>query len=845
MGEVYRAHDTRLNRDVAIKVLPASLARDPERLRRFEQEARATGVLNHPNILAIYDIGAHDNSPYIVSELLNGQTLRERLSDSPLPIRKATEYGIQIAHGLAAAHEKGIVHRDLKPENIFVTNEGRVKILDFGLAKLTEPAGPASEVRTVASATDPGVVLGTVGYMSPEQVRGKAVDHRSDIFTFGAIFYEMVSGSRAFRGESGVETMNAILKEDLPDLSSRLSNVPPALNRLVRRCLEKNPDERFRSAHDVAFALDALSESSIALAPAPASDTKRARRTPVITAVIALLLMVIAFAAGRRSLPGAGSSGSVPPSFQRLTFQRGTIRSARFSPDGKSVLYGAAWDGDPLRIFVTRPESPESTRFPLPDGDILSISSTGELAVSLGRKFNVWLSSGTLARSPLVGGSSREILNGVSTADWSPDGKDLAIIRRVNDHDRIEYPIGKVLIETAGYFSHIRVSPKGDHIAFLDHPFYGDNRGTAAVIDLQGKKTTLCEEMAAIEGLAWNPSGGEVWYTGSIHGEKFSLWATNLSGKSRRILQAPSDLTVHDVAPDGRVLLAGDRQDSAIFGLAPGDTKERSLNALSVANVSDITRDGRFIALTEFEAGGLNYGVYVRRTDGSTPVRIGEGVAWGFSPDGKSLIATTFTPPALFVLPIGAGEPKRYSIGLDQFQTAQFLTNDRIVVIGNAAGRLSRAYVMNINDGKLQPITPEFSVHQYEIGANDIPVLISPLLVSLDGSRMMIKDGAKVTIYSPTGEKLGSVQGIEHGDQMLQWASDGKTIFISNPEHSKARIFRLDPVTGRRTLFREIAPLDPAGFLNSPRVVITPDGSAYAYDGFRMLSDLYLVEGLK
>ncbi len=846
MGEVYRARDTRLSRDVAIKVLPSGLAKDPERLRRFEQEARATGVLNHPNILAIYDIGSHDNAPYIVSELLNGQTLRDRLTESTLPIRKATEYAIQIAHGLAAAHEKGIVHRDLKPENIFVTNEGRVKILDFGLAKLTEPEGPASEVRTVASGTDPGVVLGTVGYMSPEQVRGKAIDHRSDIFNFGAILYEMLGGNRAFRGDSGVETMNAILKEDPPDLSSQMTNIPPALNRLVRRCLEKNPDERFRSAHDVAFALDAMSESSSAVALPAAPDAKFVRRMPVIAAaaVLVLLLIVAAFVAGRRTTSGVDSQTASGPVFTRLTFRRGTIRSARFSPDGKSVLYGAAWDGDPLRIFLTRPGSPESTRFPLPDADILSISSTGDLAVSLGRTFTTWLSTGTLARAPLVGGSSREILNRVTTADWSPDGKDLAVIRRVDGRDRIEYPLGKVLLETTGYFSHLRVSPNGDRIAFLDHPVYGDNRGTAAMIDLQGKKTTLCEEMAYIEGLAWNPSGTEVWFTGTIHGEKITLWSSNLSGKPRSILQVPIDLTLHDIARDGRVLLSGDMQDGATYGLAPGGTKERNLEALSLSIVTDISRDGKFIALTEFEAGGLNYDVYIRGTDGSPPVRLGEGLSWGFSPDGKSLLATTFTPPALFVLPTGAGEPKHYSIGMDQFQGARFLTNDRIVIIGSTAGRASRAYVMNVNDGKPQPITPEFAVHTHEFAGDNI-VAVSPLLPSLDGSRILIKDGPGVTIYSPTGEKLGSVQGLEPGDQLLQWASDGKTVFVSNPKGSKSSVFRVDPATGRRTLLRDVVPSDSAGFMSPPQIVISPDGTAYAYGSFRMLSNLYLVEGLK
>src|SRR5215470_5228268 len=264
MGIVYRATDVQLGREVAIKVLPTTYATNTDRLRRFEQEAQAAGALNHPNILVIYHIGTDDGAPYIVSELLDGETLRERLAGGPLPQRKAIDYGLQMAHGLAAAHEKGIIHRDLKPENVFVTKDGRLKILDFGLAKLlvdNDGSRALDEMSTRRVATDPGVVMGTIGYMSPEQLRGRVVDHRTDIFSFGAIFYEMLSGKRAFRGESTADTMSAILREDPPDLSSTNQNVAPALERIVNHCLEKSPDERFHSANDLGFAIEALSGS--------------------------------------------------------------------------------------------------------------------------------------------------------------------------------------------------------------------------------------------------------------------------------------------------------------------------------------------------------------------------------------------------------------------------------------------------------------------------------------------------------------------------------------------------------------------------------------------------------
>src|SRR4030095_10669538 len=264
MGEVYRARDTQLGRDVAIKVIASSFAVDKERLRRFEQEACAAGALNHPNVLIVHDISTHDGAPYVVSELLEGETLRKRIGDTPLGQRRAIDYATQIANGLAAAHEKGIIHRDLKPDNIFITNDGRVKILDFGLAKLTQLDGDQvqTDIPTRRVDTNPGVVMGTVGYMSPEQLKGRPVEPRSDIFAFGAILYEMLSGRRAFHGESTAETMSAVLREDPPDLSETNQRISPALERLVNRCLEKNPESRFHSASDLAFALETLSGSA-------------------------------------------------------------------------------------------------------------------------------------------------------------------------------------------------------------------------------------------------------------------------------------------------------------------------------------------------------------------------------------------------------------------------------------------------------------------------------------------------------------------------------------------------------------------------------------------------------
>jgi eukaryotic-like serine/threonine-protein kinase len=350
MGEVYRARDTRLGRDVAVKVLPSSFSDDEQRLHRFEQEACAAGALNHPNILAIHDVGKHDGSSYVVSELLEGETLRERMAGATLPQRKAIDYSLQIARGLAAAHEKGIVHRDLKPENIFITKDGRVKILDFGLAKLTEPAdGQAkTDIPTRRIDTDPGMVMGTAGYMSPEQVRGRAVDHRADIFSFGAILYEMLTGKRAFHGESAAETMSAILREDPPDLSESNKNLSPALERVVRHCLEKSPEERFHSGRDLAFAIEALSGSnptSTQTAAMPALGPRWMKQRELIAwivaavAVLTILVLAIAYFQRAPAEVRAVRSFILPP--ERSTFDFRFGATVAVSPDGRRLVFVA------------------------------------------------------------------------------------------------------------------------------------------------------------------------------------------------------------------------------------------------------------------------------------------------------------------------------------------------------------------------------------------------------------------------------------------------------------------------------------------------------------------------
>src|SRR4051794_25181857 len=421
MGVVYRARDPKLGRDVAIKVLPASLSENADRLNRFEQEAQAAGVLNHPNILTIYHIGTHAGAPYIVSELLEGETLRERMAGGALPQRKAVDYASQIVKGLAAAHEKGIVHRDIKPDNIFITDDGRVKILDFGIAKLTAPADgtqPQTEVPTRKVNTDPGTVMGTMGYMSPEQLKGQHVDHRSDIFSFGAILYEMLSGKRAFRGDSMAETMSAILREDPPDLSDTNKTVSPALERVVRHCLEKNPSERFHSARDLAFAIESLSGSATTsgqTATMPTvtseidgSESKESSRwfgnakvAWIVGAVLLFgLIATLALFYFNRSMSDPHSvrvSFNPPP---ELAFNDALPDAAVISPDGQKIAFSATSADGKQMLYVRNLDATEAKILPGSENPLEPFWSPDSRSIAYG-------SNGKLKRSDLTGANAQ------------------------------------------------------------------------------------------------------------------------------------------------------------------------------------------------------------------------------------------------------------------------------------------------------------------------------------------------------------------------------------------------------------------------------------------------------
>jgi Tol biopolymer transport system component len=836
MGAVWKATDATLARDVAIKVLPSDFASDAERLARFEREAKVLASLNHPHIGAIYGFHEAGGVRFLAMELVPGEDLAERLKKGSVPFSEAVDIARQIAAALEYAHERGIVHRDLKPANIKITPEGAVKILDFGLAKAvvgeSSGSGPTSTptiLPTMTSAgTAIGMILGTAAYMSPEQARGKPVDKRADIWAFGVVLFEMLAGKRLFEGETVSDTLAAVLTRSI-ELDALPRSVPAPLRRLLARCLERDPRTRLRDIGEARIAL----ESPASIEADTVVDPPPSKRPAWMLATVAIVLVAAGAVGALVVVRARGPAVAPAVTFLQKTFLRQGIFNARFAPDGRTIVYSGANDRTKPEVFVIRPEYQEAVPLGIPASHLLAVSSKNELAIlTKARWLHHRVFEGTLARVPLGGGAPRELLENVREADWSPDGSQLAIIREAQGKDRLEYPIGKVLYEVSGYLSDPRVSPDGNKIAFMEHPWRGDDRGGVSVIDLAGHRTVLADGFGAEEGLAWAPGGKELLISAWMEGESvYQIAAIDLAGHIRHPLIVPEGFTPQDVAPGGAWLATSDDTPSRVMGRAPGASEERDLSWLDSSGSPVISRDGGTLALSDWgRSAGSNYAVILRRMDGSPALNLGEGSALDLSPDSAWVLVNVPSKPArLMLYPTGPGEPRRIDAGeLEAYSDGRWLPDGKsIFVCGNAVGKAPRCYIRSTDAPDLRPVTPEG---------------VDGGVVSPDGKSAIVNRVTGETLLCPlSGGAPRPISFIAANERLARFSPDGTKVWVFHGN----RVESVELATGRRETIAELGVAGGAGMTNVTAIALADDPRAYAYTAAEYSSRLFQIEGVR
>jgi hypothetical protein len=843
MGEVYRARDTRLDREVALKVISGGAVLDPERLQRFEQEARLAGSLNHPNLVVVFDVGSEGGAPFLVTELLEGESLRHRLSRGRLTLRTALELGVQIAEGLAAAHARGIVHRDVKPENVFLTSGGRAKLLDFGIAKLTAPRGIEGTRNLLDTTltpeglgTRPGAVLGTPGYMSPEQVRGEPVDARTDIFSLGTVLYEMLAGSAAFPARSLIESGHAILESEPPPLPE---SVPPSVDLLVRRCLEKEPARRFQSAADLAFDLGAATAptSGKARPIVPRTSASWVGRLTLLGAALGLVAVTALTTRWTSRRPEAPEL----PTFEHITFGDAAMGGARFTPEGR-VVFSASFGRRPEEVYGYAPGSPGFQPLGLRPARLAAVSpKTGELGVLMGST-NVGSSRirGTLARVPPVGGAPRELAQDVAWADWTGSGELAAARRGPGNRMWIERPLGTKVWEGPGWISDLRYSPDAEQLAFLHH-----DAVQSEIITLDRSNTphvilTSPPEPPNVYSLAWTPDGKRLRFaTNDRSGTKLS--SVSLRSEVRPLYRFPELGEIQDIAPDGTMILSILGWSRRIAVMRPGEGSQRELGWLGSQGLMDLSPDGRMLLAVDLEAQQVDPKALLGATDGTSPTILSAGVPLALSPDGRTVAMTSRDTRGLFLVPTGAG-------------TTEEVPLPSSLVLGGL-GQWSR-------DGRRLWITARqneragFQLFPVDVATRKLlePIAGSDIYISAQSAEIAISaDG--LWIAATGADQVLTVYPVDKGEPIrissLQaalspfpagWTSAGE-LWVALPGATPPRLVRIEFPTGKVTRSIDID-LRQLGADNITDARITPDESLLAIEYEVWRGRLELVRGI-
>src|SRR6267378_6186510 len=874
MGTVYLAQDARLGRKIALKLLPPQFTNDKDRLRRFQQEARAASALNHPNILTVHEIEQKGELHYIATEFVDGVTLRQHMSNGQRNLDEVLNIANQIASALQAAHAAGIAHRDVKPENVMIRSDGYVKVLDFGLAKLTE----IDEGLPTTPETNPGVVMGTPRYMSPEQARGLEVDGRTDIFSLGVIIYEMVTGTVPFDGATPSDVIAALLKDEPESMSLSVPELPLVFEQVVKKALTKDLDLRYQTIAEFLsdlqrlkneIQLDALvrtnSDGSRFLFEDSgnpqttrtrgliSTDQQAQRRTQQlltnisnkwtvgvslgVLVVVATVAVAAVVSLNRRK---SQSIAKISPPHS-LTNRDGFISATRFAPDGKRIIYSAGFDGKPLELFFTDVEGSESRSAGIQSAALKSVSRLGKIAVLFNFELN-WADgwNGTLAILPTEGGKPEMVMEGVDDAAFAPDGNSFAITRSVMGEQQLEYPAGHLLYKSTGWMSYPRFSPQGDKIAFFEHPL-GDFSGSVIVFDLASrKKIDLSSDWKSLKGLAWNSKNDEIWFGGSRVGKIQSVNAVSLSGQVRtNLYELPGvGARIEDISQDGKMLIAQGSNHSTMIVL-----EGKSATAVPVgsqfawATSADLSADGKTLLYYEwgYETGDPSdvNTAYLRKLDRSESIKLGPGKALALSPDGNWALALRTKPqPQLVLFPTSKGEPRKWpNQGIKEYHFASFFPDGRQILFAAVGARddaAIRSYVQDVNTGEIRPFTEELTV---------------ALRVSPDGKRVITLQPDRSYYIQPlNGGEATPIPGLASGDEPIQWSDDGRAVYIIGPGEFATKIYRVNLATGNRREWKDIDPPNKVGHvgleLNPGGILITPDGKVCVYTYWILLQHL-------